>query len=209
MAEETLLQRLQREISQKKFEKTSLEAYKWLRGRITDITGSLGGSTLKDKLIKQEVKSGNVLKGDPSAIQIGSMICYGYNPKHRDTLPYYDMFPVGFLVGVTKRGSWQMLNLHYLPPKYRALLFDKLMTVANNKKFDKTTKLRLSYNILMSASKFALFKPCFKEYLPNHVMTKIIKIQPSDWSTVMFLPLAQFKGASASKVWSDSVRGKK
>ncbi len=203
---ESLVDRLKREMSTKSFDRTSKDAYKWLQKRVTQLSDSKGA--IRDQIVKEKTAKRQTLKADPSAIHIGSMICYAYDPKHKQTLPYYDAFPVGFLVGITPRGSWQMINLHYLPPTIRALLFDKLMGIANNQRFDKSTKLKLSYQLLKGASKFALFKPCFKEYLPGHVRSKIIKIPPDEWATVMFLPLAQFKKASASQVWSDSLRGK-
>lgn len=201
---ESLLDRLKREMAQKTFDSTSKQAYKWLRGRVNQLPKT---TNLKDSIIKDKVAKKQFLSKDPGPINIGSMICYAYDPKHKKTLPYYDMFPVGFIVGInSKTGNWQMLNLHYLPPQYRALLFDQLMTITNNKKFDASTKLKLSYDILSRASKFALFRPCFKEYIPGQVRSKIIKIPPDEWSTVMFLPLAQFKKASASQIWSDSMR---
>lgn len=206
MKQESLFDRLKREIAQKSFEKTSKDAYKWLHKRATQLTDR--EDTLRNKLLKDKQEKGETIKGEPGPIQIGSMICYAYDPKHKKTLPYYDMFPLGFLVGITARGSWQMINLHYLPPQYRALLFDQLMTIANNKKFDSTTKLKLSYDILSRLAKFKLFRPCFKEYLPGHVRSKIVKIPPDEWATVMFLPLAHFKKAGASTVWSDSLRGR-
>lgn len=206
MKNETLLQRLKREVDYKTADRTSLEAYKWLRTKINDISGTLGGSNFRKEFIRDQMEAGNALKGDPSDIHIGAMVCYAYDPKHKKTLPYYDTFPLGFLVNVTATGSWQMINLHYLPPKARAILFDKLMQITTNKNLNKKTKVRLSYTLLKSASKFNLFKPCFKEYLPSQVRSRIIKISPEDWATVMFLPLAQFKKAGQSKIWSDSLK---
>lgn len=200
----TLLQKLQRDMQTRKFEKHSKESYTWLQRKAKGLQ-SMGSLSLRKAFMKDQTKTKQVLKGEPGKIHIGSMICYLYDPKYKETLPYYDIFPVGFLIGVGDDGSWTMLNLHYLPPQWRAVLFDKLLTVSNNQRFDKTTKLRLTYDILKAASKFKLFAPCFKKYLPSHVRSKVIKINPADWEIVMFLPLASFQKATSAKVWKDSL----
>lgn len=133
----------------------------------------------------------------------GRMFMYFYDPKHKKTLPYYDRFPLIFMVEKAE-GGFYGLNLHYLPPKFRALLFDKLMILTNNKKYDQTTKLRLTYDMLKGASRYRYFKPCFKHYLKDHVASRIVEVPASDWETVLFLPTEQFKKATSSKVWNDS-----
>jgi hypothetical protein len=74
----------------------------------------------------------------------GRMYMYFYDPKHKKTLPYYDRFPLIFMVEKAE-GGFYGINLHYLPPKFRALLFDSLMKLSTNKKYDQTTKLKRFY----------------------------------------------------------------
>src|SRR5665213_724310 len=195
---ETLLQRLEKAQIQQKIESYSRESYKWIMGEAK----KLAGATLSTRLMKEEKKK--AIKGDPKTIHIGSLVMYWYDAKHKDTLPYWDAFPVGFVIGA-EGDRFQILNLHYLPPQQRSILLDKLLTIANNSRADDTTKLRLSYNLVKSASKFKLLKPCYHEYLFTHLRSKVVKIQPKDWEYVVFLPLQKFHGASNSKVWGDSV----
>jgi len=133
----------------------------------------------------------------------GRMYMYFYDPKHKKTLPYYDRFPLIFMVEKAE-GGFYGINLHYLPPKFRALLFDSLMKLSTNKKYDQTTKLRLTYDILKRSSKLRYFKPCFKHYLSEQVASRIVEVPASDWETVLFLPTEQFKKAKSTKVWADS-----
>lgn len=140
-----------------------------------------------------------------SQLGIGFMYCYFYNPKGKEELPYYDRFPLIFMVGKTEDGFYG-INLHYLPYKLRAILMDNLYEIASNKRFDETTKIKLSYNILQSASRYKYFKPCFKRYLWSHVQSRLIKINSDQWDMALFLPLHQFEKASANKVWADSTR---
>lgn len=135
--------------------------------------------------------------------RIGHMYMFGYDPKHKATLPYYDRFPLIFPVGPAK-GGFYGINAHYLPLKLRAKLMDALYDISNNDKFDYSTKINLSYKVLKSSEKLREFKPCFKHYLSNHVRTKLVYVHPTEWDIALFLPTAQFQGATQTKVWADS-----
>lgn len=134
---------------------------------------------------------------------IGSMYMYYYDPKHKATLPYYDRFPLVFPYRKVENG-FMGLNLHYLPLNYRAKLMDALYDVANNDKFDETTKLKFNYNILNSASKYKYFAPCVKHYLTEQVRSRFLYVYPSEWDIALFLPLERFQGANKQKVWAES-----
>ncbi len=136
-------------------------------------------------------------------IMIGSMYMYYYDPKHKATLPYYDRFPLVFPYKKVQNG-FMGLNLHYLPLQYRAKLMDALYDVASNEKYDETTKLKLNYNVLNSASRFKYFAPCVKHYLNEQVRSRFLYVYPSEWDISLFLPLERFQGATKQKVWADS-----
>jgi hypothetical protein len=134
---------------------------------------------------------------------IGKMYMFSYDPKHKDILPYYDNYPLVFPVEYYG-DSFLGINLHYLPPMLRAKLMDALYSTLNNKKYNKTTQLVLSYNILKSASKFKYFEPCLKKYLFSHVRSPFVYIAPNEWNIAMMLPTERFVGASKSQVFKDS-----
>ena len=92
------------------------------------------------------------------------MVMYTYNPKLKETLPYYDTFPLTIVVGPAKDGFYG-INLHYLPPKVRAIFLDKLGDIASNQKFNATTRFKITYKLLMATKNYKYFKPCFKHYL--------------------------------------------
>jgi hypothetical protein len=138
-------------------------------------------------------------------VGIGRMYLFMYDPKTKDDLPYFDRFPLIFpFQKVT--GGFYGVNMHYLPHILRARLMDALYTVANNKANDDTTKLRLSYEVLNTASKFRYFKPCVKHYLNNHVKSRFLWVPAEQWDTALFLPLERFVGANKQQVWRDSRR---
>ncbi len=142
-------------------------------------------------------------KNKVTAPQVGSMYHFKYDPKLKQTLPYYDTFPLIFMVGPAP-GGFYGINLHYLPPSSRARLMDALYETVNNTRFDQTTKLQVSYEILKKASRFRLFKPTFKHYLAQHVKSRFVEVQPSDWDIALFLPTEKFKKADTNTVWSNA-----
>ena len=135
--------------------------------------------------------------------QIGQMMLFEYDPKHKDTLPYYDRFPLIFPINIAK-GGFLGMNMHYLPPRLRAQLMDALYDAANNERFDEKTRLDISYRILSQSSKYRLFKPTVKRYLTKHVRSRFVRINASEWDIALFLPLQSFQKGSVQKVYADS-----
>lgn len=138
-----------------------------------------------------------------SKVVIGGMYMFFYDPKTKKNLPYYDRFPLVVVTDIYPDG-FLGLNLHYLPPVLRAKLMDGLYTISNNKKFDETTRMRVSYDMLKSASKFKGYKPCVKRYLNGHLQSRLAYISATEWDIALFLPVEQFAKAGKSEVWADS-----
>jgi hypothetical protein len=155
----------------------------------------------------RRVNEGQLMRGDTERLTarplIGQMYLFNYDAKHKDTLPYFDRFPLVFPFKKVK-GGFYGINLHYLPLQYRARLMDALYDVTNNNRYDETTRLRISYDILNQASRFRYFKPCVKHYLTSQLRSRFLYIYPSEWDIALFLPLERFQGASKATVFKDS-----
>ena len=154
-----------------------------------------------------------LMRGDQSRLTtkpiIGQMYMYYYDPKHKETLEYYDRFPLVFPFRKVQ-GGFYGLNLHYLPPQLRARLMDGLYDYANNTRYDESTKIKMNYSLLQSVSKLKFFEPCVKMYLDEHVRSRFMYIYPSEWDVALFLPTERFTKATKTQVWADSkkmVRG--
>jgi hypothetical protein len=76
--------------------------------------------------------------------------------------------------------------------------------VANNSKFDETTRLKISYEFLKRASKIFEAQPCIKRYLFNHIDSRFLEITADEWDIAALLPAENFVGATTSKVYYDS-----
>jgi len=189
---ESLFDKLESEAYRKGLPIRSKEASEWFRKKLSKM-GKINMHTMlkDDRLVKKQRP------------RVGDMFMYVYDPKHRTSLPYYDRFPLTIMVQKAP-GGFYGLNLHYLPLKQRAIFLDKLSQITNNKKFDETTRLKLSYNLLQKATKFKYFKPCFKHYLTKQIDSKIMKVEASEWDIAIFLPTENFAKAKKTQVWKDS-----
>jgi hypothetical protein len=135
---------------------------------------------------------------------IGQMFTYWYYAKHANELPYWDRLPLIFVVDLYEDG-FLGINLHYLPPQMRAQLMDAIYKLQNNQRYDKSTRLLMSYQLLKSAAKYRYFKPCVKRYLHSHVQSQFIRIDPTEWDIALMLPTERFVKARKQRVWAESV----
>lgn len=154
----------------------------------------------KDSVEWYKQKVTDLVKKDPSKLfkpkafpQIGKMFIFVYDPKYKDTLPFYDAFPLVIPIEMYTEG-FLGLNLHYLPPAARVSLFNALTKVRNNDKYDDTTKLNVSYELISRYSnQFKGNQACIKKYLFGHVRSSFHNVEPTEWSKVIAMPLQQWK----------------
>lgn len=168
------------------------ESREWFRKKIRNLKNINRESLMKEDPLKQTTEE-----------IVGSMYMFFYDPKHKETLPYYDTFPLVVVVGPAE-GGFYGLNLHYLPPILRAKMLDALMDITTNKKFNDSTRFKMSYELLARTAKLKYFKPCFKHYLNEHVKSKFAMVPAPEWEIATFLPTAKFEKASINAVYKDS-----
>lgn len=169
------------------------EAQNWFRKKAQELGKSINR---RDLMAEDEI----TLATRPL---IGSMNMFFYDPKHKETLPFYDRFPLAILVGPAPKGFYG-INLHYLPVALRAKFLDGLMDITNNKKYDDTTKFEVTYNMLQASSKLRYFKPCYKHYLTEHVKSRFARVAATEWEIATFLPTASWEKASQSAIYRAS-----
>jgi len=167
------------------------DAIRWYRN-----TAKMFTSVNRDRLLREKSQI-------RSTVEPGSMYMFAYEAKHKDTLPYYDAFPVIFPVRLLDDG-FLGLNFHYLQPRLRAMLMDSLYTLNTDPKMTQKSKIQLSYQLLRSASQFKHFQPCLKRYLYSQFRSRFIYVDPDTWDIALFLPTEQFRGATNTQVWSDT-----
>ena len=162
----------------------------WLRAKVKDLKPTSSG-LMKDR---DRLKSTSM---------IGKMYFYFYDPKTKDSMPYYDRFPLVIPIERYNDG-FLGLNLHYIHPKHRMILLDKLSDTMSNDTYDEKTKLKINYRYLAAASRIFEANPCIKRYLFTQIQSRFLEITADEWDIAAMLPLESFVGATTSKVYADS-----
>ena len=123
-----------------------------------------------------------------------------YDPKYKQTLPYYDTFPL-VLPLESIPGGFSGLNFHYLPPLLRFRLLEQMQRYATNNKMDTTTRFDVSWSRVKN---IPLARPTIKKYLYKHVRSSFLKIDLTQAAIAVYLPVQQFQKRSAASVYAAS-----
>ena len=162
----------------------------WLRAKVKDLKPT-SSALMRDR---------ERLKGTS---MIGKMYFYFYDPKTKDSMPYYDRFPL--VIPIEKYNDGFLgLNLHYIHTKHRMILLDKLSDTMSNDTYDEKTKLKINYRYLAAASRIFEANPCIKRYLFTQIESRFLEITADEWDIAAMLPVESFVGATTSKVYADS-----
>lgn len=154
------------------------QSIEWFRKKAADL-----GRVSRTNIMQQDEIS---LRNRPKTTPYGNMYMYFYDPKYKDTLPYYDAFPLVIMMGPAEGGFYGM-NLHYLPPILRAKALDALLGEGS---------VPMKY-----------IRPTIHRYLTKHVRSRFALVDKPEWEIATFLPTQDFRKATASQVYKDS-RGK-
>lgn len=185
-----LIDRLEEELQRTGRTMGSTRARAWLRKKIGELNPT-PTTLMRDR---QRLRNSTF---------IGGMYFYYYDPKMKKTLPYYDRFPLVIPIERYPDG-FLGLNLHYIHPKQRLLLLDKLSVYKTSPQYDDKTRLRLSYDLLKRTTTAYQATPCIKRYLFSHIKSRFLEIEANEWDIAVLLPVSQFVGATENKVWADS-----
>lgn len=160
------------------------ESIEWFRKKARSLKRVSRTSLMQEEEIalRTRPKTGPLKGMQPP---FGNMYMYFYDPKYKDTLPYYDAFPLVVMMGPAKGGFYGM-NLHYLPPPLRAKALDALLG-------EGTVPMKF-------------IKPTIHRYLTKHVRSRFALVDKPEWEIATFLPTADWRKASASAVYKDSRR---
>ena len=164
------------------------ESIEWFRKKARQLYRGRDNNINRRKLLQDnelELKNRPITRTDDGPV--GNMYMFFYDAKYKDTLPYYDAFPLILMLGPAK-GGFYGLNLHYLPPVLRAKALDAA----------------LDDNRESIPKKFV--NPMIHRYLFNHVRSRFALVDKPEWEIATFLPTADFQGAGTSTVYRDSRR---
>ena len=185
-----LLDRIKASLAKEGLSPRTNASREWLKTKVKDLKPT-SDALMRDK---------NRLK---NTSMIGKMYFYFYDPKTKDTMPYYDRFPLVIPIERYNDG-FLGLNLHYIHPKHRMILLDKLSDTTSNDTYDEKTKFKINYRYLSAASRIFEATPCIKRYLFTQIESRFLEITADEWDIAAMLPVETFVGATTNKVYADS-----
>jgi hypothetical protein len=188
---------------------SSRKAIRWFRRKARGIR-----TTPRDVLSEQERWKRTTIKRR----LLGNMYFFIYDPVGKNTLPYWDTFPLVIPIELTNDG-FIGLNFHYLDWRFRAILMDRLnelkrdepdlMDKSKQSQAGKLDWRKIQYRRLSSLSRYKYFRPCLKRYKFANIKSRLIQVEKPEWDIALFLPLEKFQNQSGrspglSKIWNDS-----
>lgn len=158
---------------------TSKELFDWMTEK------ARSSSSMRSKLMQMEGQR-------RSTTTIGKMFFFRYDPKTKESLPVYDVYPLVFPIELYNDG-FLGLNIHYLNPGQRVNLLNRLQEYATSKKYTPKTRLQISYDLLSSTKSVqSVIGPAVKRYLFGHVRSRFIEIPATEWDKAAQLSLELF-----------------
>ena len=103
------------------------------------------------------------------------MYIFEYKAKTAARLPYYDEFPLVYVIKATRSEFWG-LNLHYMTPKKRAWVVKRLMD-----------------------GRIDAPRSCFNKYLTRYVDGYYLDLAAAEWASAILLPIETFVRNSKGK----------
>ena len=152
----------------------------WYKKKVADLSNRISAARL--------MRSGN-LKQSP---EFNKLYFFRYDPKLKAILPYYDTFPLVMPIQ-SAPGGFLGINFHYLPIPLRMRLLETLDKRGFKGDYRKLKNIRE-------------VKPTLKHYLKKQFVSGFLELEEDDYAPSIFMPVAQFRKASASQVWRDSRR---
>ena len=148
----------------------------------------------------------------PKRLLNGQLLFFKYIPTdekflERKTKNYYDIFPLIF-VTETHRGGFQGINLHYLSPDMRIMLFDtieKLLPIIPGYKIE-ANRTKINYEKLKrSKTTLKFFAPCYRQYRWSGLQKPPIAIPYQFWKLLVEKDLGYFIKGKKSSIYLDSL----
>ena len=163
---ETIFEKVQKKTGGEK------QTYTWYRNAVR--TEALVYSKAPERIIRDEIqdRKGPEESQDDNQIRryavSGHMYLFEYNAKYRTKLPYYDEFPLVYVIKATRTEFWGA-NLHYLSPKKRVWCIKRLMD-----------------------GRVDIPRICFHKYLLGNVDGYLLDLAAEEWTTAILLPIENF-----------------
>lgn len=172
--------------------KHSAESLEWFRKRVSKDT-RVKASQIIDDPASYDVQNPKGNKG-----MIGKLYLFEYQAEQAGDVEVgvYDRYPMVFFFGTgkTKAGNRTLtgLNIHYLTPSQRAVLYQKLIAFKTSKAWTPNVKVKLQWDLIKAAAGAQIVEKAVHSYRVDRIQSRMISIPVDDWIITIFLQLQQF-----------------
>ncbi|AOV61700.1 DNA end protector protein [Synechococcus phage S-WAM2] len=150
-------------------EKKSLS---WYRGAVKAEAGKYKKNFNKYIMDERKDRVGAAKEQDKNELRrytvAGHLYMFEYKAKMK-WLPYYDRFPLVYVIKAPGKDEFWGANLHYLSPKKRLIVTKKLIQ-----------------------GRVDIPKVCFHKYLSAHVDGLFLDLAADEWDTAILLPTEDY-----------------
>lgn len=175
----SIIRNLQSDLYKNGHQINSKNARIWFKAKIRELN-------LRPKTLMKDYER---LRG---SVYVGKMFFFFYNPKTKEKLPYYDIFPLVIPLERYHDG-FLGLNLHYVAPRIRLYILDILEKTRSNEKMNDTTRMKINYEIVSRLDKYGIMKDCIKRYLTSHIQSRFLLIGADEWHFAASMPFEIFR----------------
>ena len=144
----------------------------------------------------------------PNRLMQGQLVFFKYKPQsilYETTNTYYDKYPL-VLITETGRGWFEWVNLHFVHPMFREMLFDSLMRtlpiIRANEQWK--NRLKVDYDRLKARRAFKHFRPCYRRYLWKSTKRRPVLIPFEAWEDMINGRTFRFVNARPTTVYRKS-----
>lgn len=123
-----------------------------------------------------------------SAVKVGKMYTFAYEPIGQDRLPYWDRFPLVIVLEIRKH-TIVGINVHYIPMKDRIKIFKKLLNSASTAGLSSRSKLNDAFSDIKKVNRYNYM---VKQYHGSGVRSNIYEIPGNEWGQAVTLPYSNF-----------------
>ena len=150
-------------------EKKSLS---WYRNAVKHEASTYKKNFSKYILDEKRDRIGDAIEQDKNELRrytvAGHLYMFEYKAKMK-WLPYYDRFPLVYVIKAPGKDEFWGANLHYLSPKKRLIVTKKLIQ-----------------------GRIDIPKVCFHKYLSAHVDGLFLDLAADEWDTAILLPTEDY-----------------
>ena len=106
---------------------------------------------------------------------LGRMYMFQYDPKLKESLSFYDTFPLVIPLEYNRTG-FKGFNLHYLRPSVRADVLDILKEYLTDNRMSDRTRINITWDRGQRRLSLNELKKCIKSYLTTNVRSRFLNL---------------------------------